>query len=63
MEDGIWSKEFRLRRLDWGEVFRIALLLKLGQEIVLLQRSAASQKLEQRVFQFLSGLVGGFKLV
>lgn len=52
--------------LDRGHVFRIALLPKFGQEVVLLQRSAAPQKFEQRIFQILGGLfrllIGGFKL-
>ncbi len=41
----------------------VALILELSQEIFLLQRIAAAQKLEKRIFQLvLRSLIGGYEL-
>lgn len=46
------------RRITWERIRCLtALMLKLNQEIVLLQLCSAPQQLEQRIFQFVAGLV------
>lgn len=50
--------------LDGGDVLRIALLLQFAEKFFLLQAVAASEKFEQRIFQFIrhNALVGWFEL-